>query len=362
VRNDRRPLPVVAAQNRFLVFTATALVILGGCSRQVHSYRDEPYPAKLSAWRLFTGKAVELHPNQGVVPYDLNTPLFSDYAGKSRFVWMPAGTSAVYSATESFDFPVGTIFSKTFAYSGRVIETRLLVRGTTGWVALPYVWNESQTEAVLQVAADPTVVHWTHPSGEKYTIDYVIPNVNQCKECHEKSKTTVPIGPKARNLNKDYQYADGRANQLAYWTRVGYLKGAPAPDQAPRAAVWDDAATGTVEARARTYMDVNCGHCHNAEGTANTSGLYLNASETNLMRLGVCKVPVSAGQGSGDLLFDVVNGKPEESILLRRMDSTVPKVMMPELGRTLIHHEGVDLIRQWIRSIDGQCTAKSGSL
>ena len=112
-------------------------------------------------------------------------------------------------------------------------------------------------------------------------------------------------------------------------------------------------------------MDVNCGHCHNPQGTANTSGLYLTSSEMDLMRLGVCKVPVSAGQGSGDLLFDIVDGKPEESILLRRMDSTVPKVMMPELGRTLIHREGVELIREWIRSLRsgrGECKATSGSL
>jgi uncharacterized repeat protein (TIGR03806 family) len=348
--------------NRTGILACVAVLLLSGCSRSVHSYRTQPYPEKLSAWKLFTGKPAALHPNDGVVPYDLNTPLFSDYAAKSRFVWMPPGTSATYNANDAFEFPVGTIFSKTFAYSGRLIETRLLVRGDNGWIPLPYVWNDAQTEAVLQVAADPAVVHWTHPSGENYTIDYVIPNVNQCKECHEKSKTTVPIGPKARNLNKDYHYADGRANQLAYWTRIGYLKGAPAPEQAPRATVWDDPSSATIEARARTYMDVNCGHCHNPEGAANTSGLYLTVNETDPMRLGVCKVPVSAGQGSGDLLFDVVDGKPEESILLRRMDSTVPKVMMPELGRTLIHREAVALIREWIRSMRGPCHSRSGSL
>jgi uncharacterized repeat protein (TIGR03806 family) len=362
-------LSALICVHRRLEVVFVIAVLLSGCSRQVQPHLKEPFPAKLSTWHLFTGKPAELRPNQGVVPYDLNTPLFSDYAAKYRFIWMPPGTSAVYNATESFEFPTGTIFSKTFAYPDsdhagrqRLLETRLLVRGNSGWVTLPYVWNDSQTEAQLQIAADPTVVHWTHPSGEKYTIDYVIPNMNQCKECHEKAKTTVPIGPKARNLNKDYQYADGRANQLAYWTRIGYLRGAPAPEQAPRAAVWDDPASGTLEARARTYLDVNCGNCHNPEGTANTSGLYLTTGQMDLMRLGVCKVPVSAGQGSGDLLFDIVNGKPEESILLRRMDSVVPKVMMPELGRTVIHHEGVELIRQWIRSLQGHCQVNSGSL
>lgn len=352
------------------LFATVILAILpAACSRNVHQYVQEPFPKKLSAWRLFAGKPSELHPNQGVIPYDLNSPLFSDYATKYRFVWMPAGTSAAYNATDAFDFPVGTIFSKTFAYpdsrgggAQRLLETRLLVHGASGWTPLPYVWNENQTEAYLEVAADPTVVHWTHPSGHAYTIDYVIPNQNQCKECHEKSKTTIPIGPKARNLNKDFNYSDGRANQLVYWTRIGYLKGAPAPEQAPRAAVWDDPSSGTLEARAKTYLDINCAHCHNPGGSANTSGLYFNDGQADPMRLGFCKVPVSAGHGAGDLLFDIMPERPEESILIRRMDSDLPKVMMPELGRTLIHREGVELIRQWIRSLQGKCESKPATL
>jgi len=352
--------------------TAAALLAIGlcGCGTQVRSYVKEPYPAKLSAWRLFVGTPAQLHPNRGVVPYDLNTPLFSDYATKYRFVWMPAGIAAVYDANKAFEFPVGTILAKTFAYPDstrggqqRIIETRLLVHGKTEWTPLAYVWNDSQTDAELQIAPDPTVVHWKHPSGQEYTINYVIPNQNQCKECHERSKTTIPIGPKARNLNKTYDYADGRANQLAYWTRVGYLKGAPPqPDQAPRAAVWDNPSSGSLDARARTYLDVNCGHCHNETGSANTSGLFLDTGESQRMRLGLCKVPVSAGHGAGDLLFDIVNGHPEESILIRRMDSSEPKVLMPELGRTVIHREGVELIRDWIRSLPGGCTAKPSSL
>jgi uncharacterized repeat protein (TIGR03806 family) len=202
-------------------------LLVSGCdltdscgSRSVRSHVAEPYPAKLSAWRLFTGNPAALKPNAGVIPYDLNTPLFSDYATKYRFVWMPPGTSATYNDTEAFDFPVGTIFSKTFAFPDadqggkqRIIETRLLVNARSGWVTLPYVWNREQTEATLDVAADPTTVHWVHPSGTRYTIDYVIPNTNQCKGCHDRSKVVTPIGPKARNLNKDFDYPDGRFNQ-----------------------------------------------------------------------------------------------------------------------------------------------------
>jgi len=348
-----------------------ASLLCAACSsRGVRAHVAEPFPTKLSAWKLFVGDAAALKPNAGVVPYDLNTPLFSDYATKYRFVWMPPGTSATYNDTEAFDFPVGTILSKTFAFPDadqggkqRIIETRLLVNARSGWVTLPYVWNREQTEATLDVAADPTTVHWVHPSGTRYTIDYVIPNTNQCKGCHDRSKTVTPIGPKARNLNKDFNYPEGRFNQLAYWTKIGYLKGAPPPDRAPKLAVWDDPSSGPLDARARAYLEINCAHCHNPRGPANTTGLYLLAAQTDPMRLGLCKVPVSAGQGSGDLLFDVVQGKPEESILVHRMESTTPKIMMPELGRSMVHQEGVALIREWIASLPGSCNAaKSGHL
>jgi uncharacterized repeat protein (TIGR03806 family) len=354
---------------RRLLVAGTALLCAACGTRSVRPHTSEPFPAKLSAWHLFTGNPAALKPNIGVVPYDINTPLFSDYATKYRFVWMPPGTSATYNDARVFDFPVGTIFSKTFAFPDadrggkqRIIETRLLVHARSGWVGLPYVWNTQQTEASLDVAADPTTVHWVHPSGVRYTIDYVIPNTNQCKGCHDESKVMIPIGPKARNLNKDFNYPEGRINQLTYWTKVGYLKGAPIPRQSPRLPVWDDPSTGALDARARAYLEVNCGHCHNPQGPANTTGLYLMANQADPMRLGLCKVPVSAGQGSGDLLFDVVQGKPDESILVHRMESTTPKVMMPELGRTLIHREGVALIREWIASMHGVCSANPGML
>ncbi|HVN06878.1 MAG TPA: SO2930 family diheme c-type cytochrome [Bryobacteraceae bacterium] len=339
-----------------------ALLCTSCGSRGVRAHLHEPFPAQLSAWRLFAGDPAALKPNAGVIPYDLNTPLFSDYATKYRFVWMPPGTHATYNPTEVFDFPVGTIFSKTFAYPDagrggkqRIIETRLLVHTESGWATLPYVWNAAQTGATLDVAADPTTVHWVHPSGKLYSIDYVIPNTNQCKGCHDRSKVVTPIGPKARNLNKDFDYPEGRENQLTYWTKIGYLRGAPPPDQAPKLPVWNDPASGSLDARARAYLEMNCAHCHNPQGPANNTGLYLLAAQTDPMRMGLCKVPVSAGQGSGDLLFDVVQGKPEESILVHRMESNTPKIMMPELGRTVVHQEGVALIREWIASLHGTC-------
>lgn len=342
-----------------VIFYASLNAGCGAWGSDVRVYLDEPFPETLSSWRLFEQGGAPLQPNKGVVPYDLNTPLFSDYAAKHRSVWMPTGAAASYNEEEEFDFPVGTILSKTFAFptddkKERLIETRLLVRANKGWVALPYIWNDEQTEARLSVAGGVRDVVVKDAAGAAQQIRYSIPNTNECAQCHERSKTLLPIGPKARHLNRDFDYAEGKENQLAHWTRIGYLRGAPTPAAAPRLAVWDNAAAGSVETRARAYLDVNCAHCHQSGGSAGYTGFLLDWKETDRRRLGYCKNPNSAGF-SGNLAFDVVPGKPDESILLYRMLSTRPKEMMPEIGRSLVHREGAMLVREWLASLEGRC-------
>lgn len=342
----------------------SALTLTGSCgwfSSGVASFVEEPFPKHLSGWRLFVGGAKPLTPNKGVVPYDLNTPLFSDYANKYRFVWMPEGTSATYSEDGVFQFPVGTVLAKTFAYPAtedsskeRIIETRLLVNTKTGWVGLPYVWNAEQTDASLELVANPTEVTHKADDGTVQKIHYIIPNSNECKQCHDNLKTTLPIGPKARNLNKDFQYADGKANQLAYWTKVGYLKGAPAAETAPKVPAWNDVASGSLESRARAYLDNNCAHCHQPGGAAEASGVNFQFTHSDLRKLGACKMPNSAGY-SGGHQYDLVPGNPAESILLFRMESTKAKEMMPEIGRSLSHKEGVAVVREWLATLNGGC-------
>jgi hypothetical protein len=107
--------------------------------------------------------------------------------------------------------------------------------------------------------------------------------------------------------------------------------------------------TGDLNARARAYLDVNCGHCHSRQGPANTSGLFLDIQEKNSSHLGVNKTPVAAGRGAGDLKFDIVPGQPQNSILIYRMKTNDPAIAMPEIGREQVHKEGVALIEEWIR-------------
>ena len=345
------------------------------------AWHETGKPEKLSAWALMQSDGSRLTLNKGVEPYELNTPLFSDYARKLRTVSMPAGKSGTYTEQTAFDLPVGTVISKTFYYpkgeKGQVlksisdtgaelvngaldlkknllIETRLLVHRAEGWVALPYVWNAEQTEAVLSRTGDQAQLDL---EGQRFT--YVVPNENQCASCHmsnyNASKALLPIGLKARHLNRDL-FGE---NQLARLVRVGYLQGVPGvtPQELaalPRAADWHDAKL-PIEVRASAYLDINCAHCHNPKGPASTTALNLEPFLAPDLHLGLCKPPVAAGKGTGNRLFGIVPGDPEASIMLYRLASTEPGEMMPELGRSTAHAEGTALIEEWVAAMSGGC-------
>ncbi len=313
---------------------------------------------KLSEYHFFSGSLKDLIPNEKVLPYDLITALFTDYAHKSRFVWMPEGTTAKYTKDEVVDFPIGTVLIKNFFFENdetnaskgrKIIETRLLIKHADKWDALDYVWNDSQTEAKLNIVGDSKKVDFIDLHGKYMQIDYSVPNKNECKNCHNLNSVLVPIGPKVRYLNKDFPYADGNKNQLDKWTEVGYLTGYKKEENLTnKVASAFDEKSGSVEERAKAYLEVNCAHCHRREGSANTTGLFLLLSEKDPESWGFMKSPVAAGRASGDNLYDVVPGKPDESILVYRMSENDPEIRMPELGRSVQHKEAVALIRQWI--------------
>jgi uncharacterized repeat protein (TIGR03806 family) len=317
------------------------------------------YPENLSEWGIFEGKMSQLIPKKDLVPYTLNTPLYTDYAEKSRLIRFPKGAKVDYKAQGVLDFPTGTLIVKSFYYSADqrnlgkdidVMETRLLIHESDGWKAMTYVWNEDQSDAVLEIAGDQKQVKFINPQGIAQQVRYVVPNQNQCKGCHNSNDKMMPIGPSVAQMNGDFNYSDGKQNQIAYWKKHGLIKSVP-DGNLPKAAVWNDPSTGDLNARARAYLEINCAHCHRSDGPAQTSGLYLTAHETNSTALGINKTPVAAGNGSGGNLYDIVPGDANASILLYRMKTKAPGERMPELGRNLVHEEGVALIQQWINEM-----------
>lgn len=293
-------------------------------------------PRTLAEFGFFADSAAQT-PGRGVVPYELNVPLYSDGAEKLRFVYVPAAKQAKSMGPDLLDLPVGSALIKTFAFpengKRRLVETRVLLHRVEGWVALPYLWNADQTEAKLALAGARVPV--TAPSGEQ--IEYRVPNKNQCKECHGLNGAVTPIGPKARNLSREW---------LAQMVQGGKLDRVSAgSDALPH---WNRDRDGPVRGLARAYLDVNCAHCHRPGAGASNSGLDLRWEQQDPAALGVRKRPVAAGRGAGSALFDIVPGKPGDSILVHRMASTEPGVAMPELGKDTVDERGLAVVRQWI--------------
>ncbi len=292
-------------------------------------------PATLADFGFFKD-APKQAPAKGVTPYRLNTPLWSDGAEKLRFVYVPPGQKAVADGEGLLKLPVGSALIKTFKMGDKLIETRVLLHREAGWVALPYQWNAEQTEARLALAG--ARIDLVTPAGQ--AISYAVPNKNQCKECHALAGAVTPIGPKARNLSAEW---------LTAWQAATWL------DQVPtvplRVPLWEDRAKVPVGLAARGYLDANCAHCHRPEGSASNSGLDLRWEQNDPIKLGIMKRPVAAGRGSGGFEFDILPGKPEQSILYHRMGSLEGGVSMPEVGRASLDPDGMAVVARWIREM-----------
>lgn len=327
-------------------------------SQVVYNPDEMPYQT-LSEYNFFEGDLKDLEPIPGVLPYDLNSALFTDYAHKKRFVWMPDGTTANYNSDHTpLDFPVGAMLIKNFFYNNvqpsgdtRIIETRLMFMTEEGWDFAKYVWNDDQTEATFTNNGSFTSFDWIDDDGTLKSVNYRIPSRNECFSCHNKFGTPLPIGPKPQNLNKDYNYVDGSLNQLSKWIEFGYLA-----NNAPSAIVstvdWEDTSL-PLELRVRSYLDINCAHCHSEESYCEYRPMRLAFNENDDdVNKGVCVTPDTQ---ISPFTHIISSGQIDKSILHFRLSSTEEQYRMPLLGRTLQHAEGVRLIEEWINSLEGEC-------
>jgi uncharacterized repeat protein (TIGR03806 family) len=326
----------------------------------------EPYDA-LEEWHLFKDAARQI-PSSGVVPYDVNSPLFADYASKRRFIYVPEGKKIGYSPTEKWKFPVGTILVKTFSYLAdardpskgeRLLETRLLVHDSGDWTPYTYVWNAEQTEAKRTAAGDTIDSEFIDASGRTVSNGYTVPSGSDCRTCHGKLGVTDTLGGRTRQLDLDHDYGNGPENQIDHLAKLGWFDSTPEAST-QRERLVDPSGTAPVFERVRAYFDGNCSQCHQpGDSLGSLSGFWLDYASTApdqpRSNWGFCKQPASAGGATCGRQFDVVPGKPEDSIILCRLESTLGKVKMPPLGRNLVHAEAVTLLRDWIAGMDGEC-------
>ena len=311
--------------------------------------------ATLAEYGIFTGTGTQ-EPAPGVYPYAVIAPLFADDARKHRFIQLPSdGSKARYDASAPWGLPVGAIAVKTFSFvhdardpskGERLIETRLLIRDPAGIVPITYVWNAAQTEAVREVAGRDVQVEWIDETGRARTTAYRIPTTNDCKRCHGLDDVRL-LGVRTLQLDRlSDSYAN--QNQIDALAALGFFE-SPPPAGAREHLVDPSDETAPIDPRGRSYLEANCGHCHNKSAAADWSGLELDWGPHPPGALGVCKRPSSAGD-TGGLRFDILPGKPAESVLLYRMQLTDSAYRMPEGSRSP-DAEGLDVIAAWITSL-----------
>jgi uncharacterized repeat protein (TIGR03806 family) len=312
----------------------------------------------LSDYKFFTGEMNELNPDQGVYSYNVTSPLFSDYTSKERFIYLPEGTNMEYQGDFNvLNFPIGTIIIKNFIYYkdirdkslGRtIIETRLLVRKETKWKPFSYKWNDEQTEAARLIVGGTVTGSTIAENGNLKEIPrYVIPRELDCRTCHNLNEDMLPIGPKPANLNR-LMADDLSVNQIENFVEQGILSGTPANiSQVPD---YRDTSLDPIT-RGKAYLDANCAFCHRQGGTANANGLFINWDyEGEGIHTGIFKIPTNFN--APDLQYDIVPGSPDESILLYRMTQTQAPDVMPQIGRSINHDEGIEIIREYIYNIE----------
>ena len=316
-----------------------------------------PY-SNLSEYNFFQGEIKNLDPVYGVLPYDLINPLFSDYSDKKRFVWMPQEQKAYYiDDSEVFNFPVGAILIKNFSYNGvapsnetKNIETRLMIKKNEGWIFANYVWNEEQTEAVFDLDGSTVQIEWTENSITN-NVNYRIPSGSECITCHKVYDTSIPNGVKPKNINKTFNYGNSTINQIQKWIEYGYLDNAP--ENIQTMIDWTDP-SNSLELRVRSYLDINCAHCHSDNTHCEYRPIRLDFDSTeDLTNLGVCLTPDTDKGNGADLI--VSPGNFVRSVLHFRMATVEEEYRMPLLGRTLVHQESVDLVEEWISSLEIDC-------
>ena len=331
-----------------------------------------PYP-KLSDYKFFEGELKNQIPSLNVLPYEPSSSLFSDYALKKRFVWMPQGIKATYSSDNKvLELPVGSVLIKSFYYnniqntttvgSTRIIETRVMIRKTVGWIFADYIWNTEQTEAFFDLAGSYTDVSWKDENNNIKNANYRIPTEVQCMICHKNKEVTgtteidtyIPIGIKPQNLNFNYSYGSQTKNQLNKWIEVGYLDANFTFPTSENTVINYNDASQPLESRVRSYLDSNCAHCHadsrHCDYRPMRFPFSLTGGVNGRTNMGVC-VDTEDYSFAPALTKIIKPGNVNRSMLFYRINTIDEGFRMPLHGRSLIHQEGVALLEQWINSL-----------
>lgn len=301
------------------------------------------------------------------VGYEVNSPLWSDSADKSRAFVMPAGMKihvrdCASNASDCpmgtsddgrWDFPVGTVFIKIFMFDGKLVETRLFMHlNAANWVGYGYQWDEAQTDAKL--INDRTAVMFN--TGTR-TVPWTYPSQEDCLTCHNQAAGSS-LGPETAQMNRTV----GDVNQIDHFAALGLFETAPrSPYKTALVTPYpgqlgSPPASATLEQKARAYLHANCAFCHRPGGTFAVFDLRY---DTLLKDSKICNTTIDkpAIPSAPDKTLEMKPGSSDSSVLWLRMKELDPsRGRMPQIGTYVADTDGVSLVGNWIDSLtDADC-------
>ncbi|WP_035604220.1 PQQ-dependent sugar dehydrogenase [Haloferula sp. BvORR071] len=338
---------------------------IGSIKRLRFGTDDSAFPPTLAATNFFADLG-DLTPNPGGQAYTPNLRFWSDHAEKKRWFLIPDASDTMgYSQDSTWSFPAGMLWVKHFDYPvawesftrtidgqsytdrrplagspRRRLETRFLVRNASGSYGISYRWNAvnggPQTDATLvSDNGDNLTVNITL-DGTPTSINWEIPSRTACMTCHT-PEAGHALSFNTRQLNNGSQLAELHAS--------GYLSGFSGnPASLPRH-YRPDETSQSLEARVRSYLDVNCAYCHKAGGTG--GGTWDGRAQLGLLATGLINgTTVDAPLHPDDRL--VLPHKVAGSILFNRVAGANGYSRMPPIATAVPDLEAAELIANWI--------------
>jgi len=310
------------------------------------------FPRQLSETGLFSDTATMV-PARGLVPYDVNVPLWSDGAAKDRYLALPAAGAIEFAEDGAWKFPVGTVLVKTFRLEqdGGLpdirLETRLFIHSPRGWEGFTYVWNDAESDAELLDSALRREYE-VRRGGDTVRQEWYFPSRSDCNACHTQVAGFV-LGLDTRQLNRTHDYGDVHANQITTLAGLGAFAARPAKAAAelPAFPTWGSH-EAPVEDLARAYLDVNCSVCH-APGGTGVSRADLRYETPSRRMQAIDAAPGQERLGGADSKI-IAPGSPHRSELLLRMLGDGPK-RMPSLASSRVDWDAVRVIGAWIEGL-----------
>ena len=299
------------------------------------------FETKLSEMGIFSGVLANLTPSLNVHLYDLNSRLFSDNSHKQRLIRMPEGEAMQYNGNSLFPlFPDNTLISKTFyfyedesntASNKIIIETRILIKTEGTWKLGDYIWNDDMTDAVYSDDGMLVPISYLDAEGIAQEVQYQIPSNQDCISCHHNYDIPLPIGPKLRSMNFNPNNEETSINQLQHFINIGILEGISNISDITVLADWEDEVNFDIFERGRSYIDINCAHCHQPGGLVPTGFLLDFRLEAEFSETGIYER----------------RGQIED-----RIQSNTPDYLMPLIGRSIVDEEGVAMLIEYLEAIE----------